>query len=134
MHDIPELDRQGLRQFGLMTGGILAALFGLLLPWLFSFDYPAWPWIVAGVLAAWALVSPQTLKPVYRTWMRFGLLMSKITTPIILGSVFYLVVLPMGLIMRGFGRDPLHRKRHPDAKSYRVLSTQADKSSMEKPF
>jgi hypothetical protein len=36
MHSIPELDARGLRQFALTTGGIVAGLFGLLLPWLFD--------------------------------------------------------------------------------------------------
>ena len=50
--DIPELDAAGLRRFALVTGAILAVLFGVLLPWLFGFGFPLWPWIVAGVLAA----------------------------------------------------------------------------------
>ena len=37
-HEIPELDREGLRQFGLTTGGIVAVLFGVVLPWLFDLD------------------------------------------------------------------------------------------------
>jgi len=134
MLDIPELDRQGLRQFGLVTGGIVAALFGLLLPWVFSLSYPVWPWIVTGLLAVWAIVLPQSLRIVYRNWMRFGLLMSKITTPIILGSVFFLLVLPMGLVMRLFRHDPLQRKWNAESASYRVPSTQTEKSRMEKPF
>jgi len=134
MLDIPELDKRGLRQFGLVTGGIVAALFGLLLPWVFSLSYPVWPWIVAGVLAVWAIVLPQSLRLVYRNWMRFGLLMSKITTPVILGSVFFLLVLPMGLVMRLFGHDPLRRKWNSDSPSYRVPSSQNEKRRMEKPF
>ena len=47
---IPELDRKGLRQFGIVTGGILAGLFGLFFPWLLEHSYPYWPWIVGGLL------------------------------------------------------------------------------------
>ena len=82
---IPELDRQGLRQFGIVTGGILAGLFGLFFPWLFGLffpwllehSYPYWPWIVGGVLAVWALVVPQTLRGFYRKWMQFALVLSR---------------------------------------------------------
>lgn len=42
-HEIPELDRKGLRQFGLVTGGIVAGLFGLLFPWLLERALPLWP-------------------------------------------------------------------------------------------
>ena len=41
---IPELDRAGLRQFGLLMGGFVALVFGLLLPWLFERTLPLWPW------------------------------------------------------------------------------------------
>ncbi len=88
MHTIPELDRKGLRDFGLVTGAIVAALFGLFFPWVLERSIPIWPWVIAGVLAVWALAAPLTLKPVYRQWMMLGLLLSKITTPIILGAVF----------------------------------------------
>ncbi|MGI9305510.1 MAG: SxtJ family membrane protein, partial [Gammaproteobacteria bacterium] len=109
-HTIPELDRQGLRHFGLVTGGIVAALFGLFFPWLLSRGFPIWPWVIFAVLAGWALVAPQTLRPVYRGWMRFGLLLSKITTPIILGVVFFVVIAPMAAVMRIARHDPLARK------------------------
>ncbi len=51
--EIPELDRQGLRQFALSTGAIVAVLFGLFFPWLLDVNFPIWPWVVAGVLAGW---------------------------------------------------------------------------------
>jgi hypothetical protein len=40
---IPELDRRGLRSFGLATGLTVGALFGLALPWLLEHDVPIWP-------------------------------------------------------------------------------------------
>ena len=86
-HEIPELDRKGLREFGLVTGGIIACLFGLFFPWAFDVAIPYWPWAVAGVLALWALIAPDTLRRVYRIWMRFALILSRITTPLIMGLV-----------------------------------------------
>lgn len=132
-HVIPELDRKGLREFGLVTGGILVGLFGLLLPWLLGRDFPRWPWIVMAVLAVWSLVAPLSLRHVYRVWMRFGLLMGRITTPLILGIVFFGVVTPMGLVRRAFGGDAMAR-RFSDAQSYRVASRQAPTKNLEKPF
>lgn len=134
MHDIPDLDRRGLRDFGLVTGGIIAALFGLFFPWLLEVDSPVWPWLLGGFLAAWGLIAPTTLQPVYRGWMKFGLLLSKITTPLVLGIVFFLLILPFGLVKRIFGHDAMARKFDADTKSYRVLSTKARRENMEKPF
>jgi hypothetical protein len=71
-HGIPELDRKGLREFGLITGAIVAVLFGLFFPWLLERSFPLWPWAIFAVLGAWALVAPLSLRLVYRAWMRFG--------------------------------------------------------------
>jgi len=73
---IPELDRKGLRTFGLVTGFIVAGLFGLFFPWVFERPHATWPWIFLAIIGVWALVAPMSLRPVYRLWMRFGLLLS----------------------------------------------------------
>lgn len=132
-HAIPELDRKGLREFGLTTGGIVAVLFGLLFPWLLERPWPRWPWLIFAVLAVWGLAAPLTLRPVYQGWMRFGLLMSRVTTPLIMGIVFFLVVTPMGIVRRMLGRDSLAR-RFDDSPSYRVPSRKAPVKNLEKPF
>jgi hypothetical protein len=131
-HEIPELDRAGLRQFGLVTGGIVASLFGLLLPWLFERPWPLWPWVVFAILAVWALAGPSSLRPVYRAWMRFGLLLSRVTTPVILGIVYFMVIAPAGFLMRVAGKDPMRRRLDENTLSYRVQSRKG--KHMEKPF
>jgi hypothetical protein len=131
---IPELDRKGLREFGLTTGGIVAGLFGLLLPWLLARPWPLWPWMVASVLVVWALLAPDSLRRVYRGWMRLGLLLGAVTTPIILGLVYFLAIVPAGLLMRWLGNDPMARRRDPAAPSYRVESEAIPRDRMERPF
>jgi len=133
-HEIKALDRNGLREFGIVTGAIVAVLFGLLLPWLLGTRIPLWPWVLAGTLVVWALVAPGSLGPVYRVWMRFGLLIGSVTTPLILGIVFFLLIMPMGLVMRAFGHDPLSRALDEEAASYRVPSQKTDAESIERPF
>lgn len=131
---IPQLDRKGLREFGLVTGAMLVALFGLLLPWLFGRGWPVWPWILAAPLFVLALVRPLWLRGVYRGWMRFGLLASRITTPLILGIAFFLIISPIALIRRLVGRDSLHRDFRTDNKTYRVMSERVSKDRLEKPY
>ena len=133
-HAIPELDAKGLRRFGITTGGIIAVLFGLFFPWLLENSIPRWPWILAGVLGLWGLVAPVSLRPIYRGWMRFGLIMSRITTPIILGLVFFVAVTPMALVRRLFGIDDMARTFDDATASYRVTSAKADKDNLERPF
>jgi len=137
MHDkdIPELDAKGLRKFGLTTGAIVAVLFGALIPWAFGLHYPKWPWVLAGVLGLWALAAPATLNPVYRGWMRFGLLINAVMSRVVLGILFYLVILPTALLMRLAGKDPMRRRFEPDAPSYRQPPSRTLQSKhMENPF
>ena len=126
-------DKKGLREFGLMTGGLFVGLFGLLFPWLFNFTFPLWPWIVAGVLSGLALLIPNSLKWVYQGWMSFALVLAWINTRLILSIVFYLLITPMGLIMRLFGKNPMKNKS-PQSESYRSLTTPYSPKQMEHPF
>lgn len=133
-HEIPELDNTGLRRFGLTTGGIVAVLFGLFFPWLLDAEWPVWPWVIAAPLWLMALVYPAWLRPIYYGWMRFGLLLSKITTPLVLGIVFYLMISPVSLIRRMASNDPMKRAFEPDTESYRVISQKHETDRLEKPF
>ena len=130
----PELSTQELRKFGFTTGAIVAILFGILLPWLFTHGYPYWPWILAGVLGLWALIAPATLKPVYNGWMKVGHVLGWINTRIILGLMFYTVFFVVGLVLKILGKDPMSRKIDKSAESYRVPSHAHNKDHVERPF
>jgi len=137
MMDIEELRNppvHKLRSFGLSTGAIVAVLFGVLLPWLWDLRYPLWPWIVLAVLGSWALIAPATLRLVYILWMRLGLLISKVTTPIILGSVFVVVFVPVSLLFRILRRDPMRRAFDSSVDTYRMQSSARKAESLEKPY
>jgi hypothetical protein len=62
---------------------------------------------LAIALAAAGLIAPLALDRVYRGWMRGALAISKVTTPILLGVVYFLAFVPMGIAMRLVGRRPL---------------------------
>ena len=135
MTNIPALDNKGLRKFGITTGAIIVVLFAFFFPWIFDVaTMPMWPWIVAGLLWVPALLVPAVLHPVYTTWMKIGHGIGWVNTRIILGVLFYVLVLPMGLIMRLFGKDPMARKTDNSASSYRVESVSEPKERLEKPF
>ena len=80
------------------------------------------PFEDAGALLVLAgLLVPARLGPVYRAWMGVGHVLSKVTTPVFLGVVFYLVLTPVGLLMRLTGSTPLPRStgwtpRPPEAR------------------
>lgn len=125
---------QELRRFGLTTGALIAVLFGLLLPWLFHRPLHSWPWIVALILSGWALFLPASLGPVYRVWMTIGHGLGWINSRIILGIMFYVLILPMGFILRLLSKDPMQRRFDKQAVSYRVPSKNLPKNHVERPF
>src|SRR5258706_15724756 len=61
-----------------------------------------WSVITAGVILLVALAAPALLALPNRLWLRFGLLLHRIVSPIVLGFMFYAVVTPMGALMRIF--------------------------------
>lgn len=76
-------------------------------------------WVVlAGIVLLVALACPRVLRPFNIAWFRFGLLLHKVVSPLIMGLVFYLTVTPIGLVMRLLGKRPLNLKLDPAAASY----------------
>ena len=80
---------------------------------------PIW-WLaaVAALFLFAALLSPALLTPINKAWQKFGLALHAIVNPLVMGILFYLTVTPTGLIMRAFGKVPLHLKFNPGADSY----------------
>jgi len=68
-----------------------------------------------------SFVYPVLLAPLNKLWLKFGALLHSITSPIILGIMFFLVITPIGLLMRLLGKDLLRLKFDPDAPSYWIL-------------
>jgi hypothetical protein len=123
-----------LKSFGLITGLATAAVFGLLLPWLFDHGYPKWPWIVTIILWFFALVRPQALGPLSKIWLKIGHWLGWFNTRVILGLMYYTVFFVTGVIMRLMGKDPMARKLNSSIESYRVQSKVRPKNHVERPF
>jgi hypothetical protein len=134
-HSIPELDRKGYRDFGLVTGAIVVGLFGLFFPFIFGRSLPIWPWVIFLMLAVPALIAPMSLAPVYKYWMKFGLFMGTyIMTPLIMFIVFVVMFVPMGLLKRLFGKDSMARDLDSKANTYRLPAEPRPAKNLEKPF
>jgi hypothetical protein len=134
LQEIPELDAKGLRRFALIFALIIVGVFGVTIPIISASGFLWLPWLIGGVFITWGALAPTSVRPFYRLWMRFGLLMNAIISRVVLGIVFYLMVLPFGMILRIRGSDPLKRQWDPAAASYRVISDAQDPSQMERPF
>jgi len=86
-------------------GWVFTAVFLIVAAWPLAFGHaPRW----------WALITlaaPALLTIPNRLWTQFGLLLHRLISPVVLAILFYIVVTPMGLIMRALGKDPLRLRR-----------------------
>lgn len=72
----------------------------------------------SALLALVTLIKPNLLAPFNRAWLKFGDLLHAITTPIIMGLLFYVVITPIGMCMRLCKSDPLKLRYNTAIKSY----------------
>jgi hypothetical protein len=103
------------------TFGLVFAAFFLIvgaLP-LFKGGAPRlWSFGVAAVFLVIALAVPRLLAPLNRVWTKIGLLLNSVVSPLVMGLLFYAVVMPVGMLMRAMGKEPLRLRLQRDAKSY----------------
>ncbi len=99
-----------LRRFGLTVGGAFLALAALGVwrhrPLAVALGAP-----LGALLVGVGLAAPARLGGVYRAWMALARGLSRVTTPVFLGVVYFGVFTPIGLVMRVLGRRPLARRR-----------------------
>ena len=94
--------------------GIVFAAFFLIIsfwPLLSGSEIRIWSLIIAVIFFILGLINSKILTPLNRLWFKFGLMLGKIVSPIVLGIVFFLVVTPTGIIMRLIGKDLLNLKK-----------------------
>ncbi len=109
------LSRVAGRKFGLSVGGAFLVLAALLHFWRHREAVAMGFGVVGALLVLAALVAPTALGPVERAWMALARALSKVTTPIFMGVVFFVVVTPIGWMMRAFGRRPLVHRSEGDS-------------------
>ena len=96
------------RNFGL----VFFAFFLIIGLWpIFEYeDVRIWTIIAAFIFLILGILDSKYLTPLNRFWMKFGLFLGKIISPIVMGIVFFLVVTPIGIIMKIFRKDLLNIK------------------------
>jgi len=104
------------RSFGLVFAGVFALL--AFWPLVSGGAVRWWCAAVAMIFLALSLAAPGLLALPNRLWMRFGLLLNRIITPVALGILFYLAVTPVGMLMRMVGADHLRLRRGAEGGSY----------------
>ena len=120
MRHIDRQDRTALRHFGLALAFMVVLVFGVVAPWLLGRDWPAWPFVVAGVLALLALAWPAAVYPVYRLLRPPLALLAAINNWVLLGAFYFLLLWPYGVYARLAKRLHFITGFDPAARSYRI--------------
>jgi predicted membrane metal-binding protein len=122
------------RTFGL----VFAVVFAIIALWpVISGTRPRlWAAVIAAALLAVAVFAPRLLSPLNRAWFHVGMALHRVVNPVVMGVIYFGTVVPVGLIMKLRGMDPLRLKRDPEAASYWVVREPPgpERGSMTKQF
>ena len=115
--------------------GIVFSIFFLFISiFLFLNEYPTYYWslFVSIIFLVLGLMNSKILSPLNRFWVKFGILLGKIVSPVVMGIIFFLVVTPISIILKIFGKDVLNLKFNNN-KTYWIVKD-GPKSNMKKQF
>ena len=91
-----------------------------------------WSTVISIIFLILGLTNSQILTPLNILWFKFGMLLGRFVSPIVMGLVFFLVVTPTGLIMKLFNKDLLKLKKNKNS-SYWIKRPET-KSEMKNQF
>lgn len=122
------------RSFGLVFATVFA-LIGLL-PLVSDGPVRLWSLLIASIFLLTAIIVPHILQPLNLLWFKFGLLLGRIINPVVMFLIYVIAILPIGLILRLFGKDLLLRKFNSSQPSYWIVREPAgpEPKSLEEQF
>ena len=118
------------RSFGIVF--FVVFLLIALYPLTYGGEIRIWSLIISIIFLTLGLLNSKILVPLNKIWFKFGILLGKIASPLIMGIIFFLVVTPIGFIMRLLGKDVLNLKYNKN-KSY-WIEKKGPKSKMKNQF
>tara|TARA_B100000886_G_C20423606_1_gene492810 strand:- start:3563 stop:3955 length:393 start_codon:yes stop_codon:yes gene_type:complete len=113
-----KITKKKLREFGILIGIGFPAIIGWIIPAFAGHLFREWTLFIGIPGLIIGLIAPKLLLYPYKFWMVLGHKLGWVNSHLVLGLVFILVLLPIALIMRIFGYDPLRKKRK-DKTTYR---------------
>ena len=118
------------RNFGIVF--FIVFLLIAIYPFLKGNDLRSWSLLISFVFLVLGLINSKILTPLNKLWFKFGLFLGKIVSPLVMGFIFFIVVTPIGIIMRLFRKDLLNLK-YNQKKTYWIDKT-GPKSKMKNQF
>ena len=96
-------------------------------------DLRLWAFILSLVFLLLGVLNSKSLTPLNKLWFKLGILLGSIVSPIVMGAVFFIVVTPVGLIMRLLGKDLLRINKNKTISTY-WINRDKQKKTMKKQF
>ena len=129
------ISNKELKDFALTMSWAIPSLFMFLLPWIFDRSISYWPIVVSAVLLVFYFFYPKGIYPIYRVWMFVAGIIGWINTRIILAFVFYVIIFPIGILLRVFGKLQYKSKEDESDSSYwKTRELELKKDDLERPF
>ena len=119
------------RSFGIVF--FILFLLIALYPITYSGEIRIWSLIISFIFIILGLLNSKILTPLNKLWFKFGVILGKMISPIIMGIIFFLVVTPIGLIMKVLGKDLLRLKFNKKDNTY-WIEKNGPKSKMKNQF
>ena len=119
------------RSFGLLFFIVFLAI--SLWPLKSQEDLRLWAFILALIFFVLGILNSKFLTPLNKLWMKFGIFLGSIVSPFVMGVVFFMVVTPIGLIMRFLGKDLLRIKKSKFVSTY-WISREKQNNTMKRQF
>ena len=116
------IPKKTLRQFGFLICFAFPFLIGWFLPLLGGHPFRVWTLFISMPAGILGILRPGLLLYPYRAWMKLGHILGWVNSRIILGLVFLIVLIPISIVMKSIGHDPLRTKKFTQ-KSYREIKT-----------
>ena len=113
------ISKKQLREYGFLIGFGFPIIIGWLIPFINGDFFRVWTLFISIPFLIIGILKPSLLFYPYKTWMLIGVALSWINSRIILGLIFLFVLLPISLIMKIFGYDPLRKKNKGNEISFR---------------
>ena len=96
-------------------------------------DLRLWAFILSLIFLVLGVLNSKFLTPLNKLWLKFGIILGSIVSPLIMGIVFFLVVTPTGIIMRFLGKDVLRINKNKLVSTY-WINREKQKGTMKKQF
>ena len=125
-----EIKTSSNRSFGIVF--FIVFLLIALYPLLKGNDLRIWSLLISFIFLALGLINSKILTPLNKLWFKFGLLLGRFISPLVMGIIFFIVVTPTGIIMRLFKKDLLNLKYNK--KETYWINKSGPKSKMKNQF